>query len=68
MAGTFATQFVSGSPEVDKRTLGREEDTVKVGFVCKTGLQPKEKIQKDTPEKVSIVPEAFVSEAHGGLR
>ncbi|WP_373153582.1 hypothetical protein [Bacteroides uniformis] len=24
MAGTFATQFVSGSPEVDRRTQGRE--------------------------------------------
>ena len=24
MTGTFATQFVSGSPEVDRRTQGRE--------------------------------------------
>ena len=29
MAGTFATQFVSGRPEVDRRTQGREEDLVK---------------------------------------
>jgi hypothetical protein len=41
MAGTFATQFVSGSPEVDKRTQGREEDAVKGGFVCKNGIAAK---------------------------
>ena len=39
MAGTFATQFVSGRPEVDRRTQGREEEPVK------GGLQRKEKIR-----------------------
>ena len=41
MAGTFATQFVSGRPEVDKRTLGREENAIKGGFVCKNGIAAK---------------------------
>ena len=43
MAGTFATQFVSGRPEVDRRTQGREEDPVKRRIACKRGLQRKEK-------------------------
>jgi len=47
MAGTFATQFVSGRPEVDRRTQGREEDPVKRRIACKRGLQRKEKIRNN---------------------
>lgn len=42
MTGTFATQFVSGSPKADMQIQGKEEEPVKGGIVCKRGLQPKE--------------------------
>ncbi len=41
MAGTFATQFTSGSPEVDRRTQGREEEPVKGRIACKRGIAAK---------------------------
>lgn len=52
MAGTFATQFISGSPEADRQTQGREEDTIKGGFVCKSGIAAKRENTRDYSRKV----------------
>ncbi|WP_177159819.1 hypothetical protein [Bacteroides xylanisolvens] len=48
--------------------LCEEKVSRKRVMICKKGLQPKEKIQKGIPEKESIIPETFVSEAQGGSR
>ena len=52
MTGTFATQFVSGSPKVDRQTQGRKEEPVKGWITREKGLQPKEKVQMGISERL----------------